>query len=464
MTEHDHSNVFGKPAMQCWGDARARLALVGLCCLVPVMGSAQEPPAIVRPQVAPDEIDFEGLTSLSLGSGARALGMGGAFLARADDATAVSWNPAGLSYLGRPEFSVVGTRNSFQRGSAGAVPNDRLAGHGPDFVAVTYPLSRGAVQLSYQRVFSFAGTRDIERASDVFQTKGSGGFDVLGVGTGWRAGRKLRVGGALNFWVNGYSQRKVRTSTLPPPRGRGTSEQDIDYDLDSGVNFNVGLLWSPVESLNFGVVGRTPLTAILTLRRFRRDFGPSNSEGEFTQNTGDRSDILIDLPGSVGVGTSWRVTSALTVSADYTRTLWSKGRVRNFYQIEPTTEDGPAPEPNVFAELPYPTLDDVDQTDTQQIRTGVEYVLLKGSIKVPLRIGFFVDRQYFRAAAVGGGNDGSPPWFRGYTAGTGLAVGPVLLDAAFVLERGAFMSSGESSEVSTRFLRVLLSLTYRHGS
>ena len=37
-------------------------------------------------------------------------------LARADDATAVSWNPAGLSYLGRPEFSIVGTRNSFERG------------------------------------------------------------------------------------------------------------------------------------------------------------------------------------------------------------------------------------------------------------------------------------------------------------------------------------------------------------
>jgi long-subunit fatty acid transport protein len=427
------------------------------------MASAQDPSPIIRPQVAPDEIDFEGLTSLSLGSGARALGMGGAFLARADDATAVSWNPAGLSYLGRPEFSVVGTRSSFQRAPPGSAATDRLAGHGPDFFAITYPSSQGAVQVNYQRVFSFAGTRDIERASDVFQTKGFGGFDVLGLGSGWRMGRQLRVGAAFNLWVNGYSQRKVRTSTLPPPRGRGTSEQDIDYDLDSGVNFNVGVLWSPVESLNLGIVGRTPFTAILNLRRFRRDFGPSNSEGEFTQNTGERSDILIDLPGSVGVGASWRATSALTVSADYTRTFWSKGRVRNFYQIEPTPEDGPAPEPNVFVELPYPTLDDVDQTDTQQIRVGAEYVLLMGPLKVPLRAGYFVDRQYFRAAADDGGTAGSPPWFHGYTAGTGIAVGPVLIDVAFVLERADFVPSGELATVSTRFSRVYLSLTYRPG-
>src|SRR5437763_1120257 len=43
-----------------------------------------------------------------VGSGARAQGMGGAFIAVADDATAASWNPGGLIQLERPEFSVVG--------------------------------------------------------------------------------------------------------------------------------------------------------------------------------------------------------------------------------------------------------------------------------------------------------------------------------------------------------------------
>jgi len=44
-----------------------------------------------------------------VGSGARALGMGGAFIAIADDATAASWNPGGLIQLETPEISIVGT-------------------------------------------------------------------------------------------------------------------------------------------------------------------------------------------------------------------------------------------------------------------------------------------------------------------------------------------------------------------
>jgi hypothetical protein len=42
------------------------------------------------------------------GVGARAAGMGGAFIGVSDDATAISWNPAGLTQLDEPEASVVG--------------------------------------------------------------------------------------------------------------------------------------------------------------------------------------------------------------------------------------------------------------------------------------------------------------------------------------------------------------------
>lgn len=44
---------------------------------------------------------------LEFGVGARALGMGGAFFAIADDATAAYWNPAGLAYLQRKEFTTM---------------------------------------------------------------------------------------------------------------------------------------------------------------------------------------------------------------------------------------------------------------------------------------------------------------------------------------------------------------------
>lgn len=432
-----------------WADAFPRLgrgsALLLAAWLLAPAASAQIADA------PPDEIDFEGFTSLSLGSGARAFGMGGAFLARADDATAASWNPAGLSYLRRPEISLVGARTSFARGAFGQPADDSLRGYTPDFVAVTYPLQSGSIQLSYQRVFSFRGTREIARPDRRFLTEGRGGFDVLAFGSGWRVARTLRVGGTVNGWFNGYSQRRLRQTS-----GVET-EQDIDYDLNSGINFNLGAMWTPVESLNVGVVGKTPFTAILNLRRFRRD--TRTSTGESTENRAERSDVLLDLPGAVGVGLSWRPTSPVTVSADYTRTFWSQGRIRNFFLLNQTPGGGEPPAPLDYRELPYPTIEDPDQTDTEQIRLGLEAVAIAGQVRIPLRAGLFWDRQYFRADSV----TGAPPRFEGFTVGTGVSIGPVLLDVAYVRERGRFVAVEEQSLVSTRFSRVFASIIYRHG-
>src|SRR5438552_4125808 len=44
---------------------------------------------------------------LNYGAGARALGMGGAFYAVADDATAAYWNPAGLPQVQRKELTMM---------------------------------------------------------------------------------------------------------------------------------------------------------------------------------------------------------------------------------------------------------------------------------------------------------------------------------------------------------------------
>ena len=60
--------------------------------------------AAVLAQPAPDKV-ISTSSPNPVGSGARAIGMGGAFIAVADDATAASWNPAGLTQLKKPEIS-----------------------------------------------------------------------------------------------------------------------------------------------------------------------------------------------------------------------------------------------------------------------------------------------------------------------------------------------------------------------
>src|SRR5690349_5208750 len=87
--------------------ARLRLALFAVAALCPAI------PAVAQTPNFEDEFAYPNVRfSLATGSGARALGMGGAFIARPDDATAATWNPAGLSYLRTPEISAAGVKSS----------------------------------------------------------------------------------------------------------------------------------------------------------------------------------------------------------------------------------------------------------------------------------------------------------------------------------------------------------------
>ena len=143
---------------------------------------------------------------------------------------------------------------------------------------------------------------------------------------------------------------------------------------------------------------------------------------------------------------------------DYTRTFWSKARIRSFFTLAPTPFGDAAPSPeesgDFYQSLPYPTLD-APANDTEQIRVGVEYVLIHGRIRWPVRGGYFSDRQTYRDA---GGNS---PRFDGATLGLGMGVGPLLLDVAFVYESGRYLDA-TLFEQSLTARRVLVSLIYRH--
>jgi len=398
-----------------------------------------------------------------VGSGARALGMAGAFLARADDATAASWNPAGLSYLRFPELSLVGKGDWFDVTTRAPGPDrqddgtDLRRGHTVDFVALTHPLDlgavAGAVQFSFQRVISFNDGRDIVRNRTPIRIDQQGGFDVLAFGTGLRVSRKWRVGLTLNRWSNGFFQTFERGRPQ-----RALLRTDFEF---SGWNANLGLLYSPVENLNLGLVAKTPFTAnvrqVLERANVADPDGPPQNRFDSAIATYPR--IEIDFPGAVGFGASWRPSSPWTLSADYTRTFWSEGRIRNYFTL-PFSGSPLENAPNhYYPELPYPILNQPDQTDAEQIRVGVELVAhAGGDLAFPIRAGYFNDRQYFIA------EDGTPPRFEGFTAGLGVIIGPLLLDAAYVYERGSYLDVDMSgSRIRVKAQQLVFSVIYRHA-
>jgi hypothetical protein len=103
---------------------------------------------------------------LPTGSGARALGFAGAFTAVADDATAASWNPGGLTQLERPEASVV-YRYSREReehrsnDDSFLVGDDAFSSHNLNYFSVaipfySMPLKRNVVfSINYQEAYDF---------------------------------------------------------------------------------------------------------------------------------------------------------------------------------------------------------------------------------------------------------------------------------------------------------------------
>jgi len=110
--------------------------------------------------------------------------------------------------------------------------------------------------------------------------------------------------------------------------------------------------------------------------------------------------------------------------------------------------------PEVFASLPFPNVRDDEQSDTRELRLGVEYVLILGRVKLPLRAGYIREQQYTL-------EQGLAPQYDGVTAGAGLVLGPVLFDAAYVHQWGKFTS--EEGVNTVKLHRALVSLIYRHG-
>jgi long-chain fatty acid transport protein len=456
---------------RAWGMAAASLVLV-LGPAGVAQAQAPSPTPSPPPRLFQDELDLQANANVVQGSGARAFGMGGAFLARADDATAASWNPAGLSYLRAPEVSFVWVHADLgdqRHDSTGQiVESDHGAGQAPDFLAFTYPFEigsvSGAAQLSFQRVLSFDSDRTIAETAlpdpsqpnlppRVRLVSSSGGFDVLALGSGWQLSRGLRLGVTVNRWFDGYD----RTVQVPAPREIPT-RQNSKFNI-SGWNFHFGVIWSPWQSLNLGAVFKTAFKADATLARSRIDFFVAD-DGSQTQTTNAyaRNDLSLNFPEAAGVGASWRPRSNLTLSVDYTRTRWSRGRIYNFFTLPRTEVDQEPPVPrfpkDFFPVLPYPTLDDPEQQDSSQLRAGFEYVVIWKRLKWPVRAGYFGDDQYFRAV-------GGAPRFTGLTVGTGLIVGPALLDVAYIRETGKYTSiDGLRHDVVSN--RVYASVIYRH--
>jgi hypothetical protein len=299
---------------------------------------------------------------------------------------------------------------------------------------------------------------------------------VVAVGTGLRLSRHLRAGFTVNRWFNGYGQSLERNYYDFAPAGNRQRRQFELGFRPSGWSFNVGVIVSPFERHNLAAVYKSPFTAKVSLDRSRRDyFGDPDAPDEITTNAWSSDSVEVGFPASFGFGLSWRPRETLTLSADYTRSGWADARIEDFFEVRvtpPSDIDGnPAqpPAPIFYDERLYPTLGPVPdpddpsdpvrllgQQDSEQMRAGIEWVLIKGALKIPLRAGYFNDRQ------IKGTPAGDAVRYNGLTAGTGVILGALQLDMAWVYEFGEYFVAAE--DVSVPPLRYALTTNRVYAS
>ena len=393
-----------------------------------------------------------------VGAGARGLGMGGAFIAVADDGTAASFNPAGLAQLRRSEIALVGFTSALESelrlGPTLSADNQRHSA--PDFFGVAVPFDAGGrnltVQLSYQRAVDlFGGGRaafgELVQLEDLgfplsgqgivnadVQPSQSGAFHTGSLSAGFQATSRLSLGASANVWVADWTaDGDVGFAVTTVPRaGRPAvellrSERRFRQEQSMrGVNFSAGLqLKYPRFSL--GAVVRAPFSGDYDLDETGREV--LSIAGQPTTERPIRYEARTRLrwPLSAGAGVAVRPFNGLTLAFDYTQSQWSRTSIEDVPAgalLTPAADSGAAAfTSRNFFDLRAAPL--TGTANTHQMRAGGEYLVVLPRVIVPLRGGWFEDRS----PVVDLGDEGRR--IRGWTAGTGLNFNRLVLDVAY---------------------------------
>lgn len=460
-----------------------------------------------------------------LGAGARGLGMGGAFIAVADDGTAASFNPAGLTQLRRSEIAVVGFRDrlssnlTFVRQDTGAGSSSSSSTHGaPDFAGVAVPFEvngkRLTVQLSYQRRVDLFGrgavvTQDNFPLSELGLTPRDlglpasfrfgtliadikpeqvGAFHTLAASGGYQITSRLSLGVALDYWIGEWTARGEGRFRLlavnatgggeRPPQVLELSGSDGTFDFEQslrGLNVTTGLLLR-YPRLSLGGVLRLPFAGDYSLAETGRSEERELGQPTIIEERDVSMRSRLRWPRSAGVGIALRPWRGVTLAADYSRSQWSRASIEDVPDgallTNAATPDATGVAQTRFQDLNFFDLQPSSQTttlDTSQWRAGAEYLLSLPRVVVPLRGGLFRDRSPVRQI---GSQQGRR--IRGFTLGTGLNFSRFVLDVAFERRRsealvGLVFRGGEAQaqnvapRESVREDRIVASLIYRFG-
>lgn len=372
-----------------------------------------------------------GTASMSFGAGfkiseqgAKAMGMANAFVAQADDPSALAFNPAGIAFqkgtqmqVGTTTILVPQTKFTGTTRLSGATVVDEKA-NADIFIAPTVyattsledmPLSFGLGINSFhplaKRWDTSSAFRDSIQSISIkpvnFQPTVAYRFDDL----------KLAVAGGVDVTYAQVSLQKmayVQIPNLPLVYGplANTYQELGTVGADAtatGYGYNLGLLWKPVNNLSVGAAYRSKIKLGLEGdANFLRTGANAAALGFTSQTVRTTGSTDITLPDALSLGVAWKPIDKLTVELDAERTGWSC-----YNQLE--LKFGPGM--TAFNGKPDPK----NWENVWAYRLGAQYAVTP---KMDLRAGYAYDNSPAPDATVG---PELPDADRhNFTAGTGL--------------------------------------------
>jgi long-chain fatty acid transport protein len=314
--------------------------------------------------------------------GARSLGMGGAFIALADDATAAIVNPAGLMQLSSTQFSFELRSTQFDTpfvsgGTYAINPLDRSGlrfgtssedRFGIGFAAYTRFGERFSWSVYYHELGSFENSLSNAGVNltgsqfspfiDPYTASLNYKVDGFGGAVSTKIGDKFLLGFSLTSYRFEFDNTRTQfdsSQATRPVRNR-VAEREID---SSDVGAGIGFLFKPTEQLSFGLsYSRAPsfkYESVLTT----------------ATNAVNRVEASFDVPHRLSAGAAYRFSDALTLSFEASRVQYS--RLAN----DP-----------VSAFLVPP---DLRAENGTELRLGVEYVMLEMKRPLSVRAGVWRD-------------------------------------------------------------------------
>ncbi len=438
---------------------RFLLGLIVLCGVLPTVSMAQDSPLDVGISLPPS-LNFA-TSPNPVGSGARAAGKAFAFIAVADDATAASWNPAGLVQLQQPEVSVVGSyfiriedQDITDSSSVLSIDGQSIDSFNLNYLSVVYPFEifkrNVVVSLNVQRLFDLNGKTDVTSGfTDIDGTQQvrsdqDGGIWTISPAVAVQITPKFSVGVAFNIWPdilgNGWEQDvEVESAGFVASGGAAvpfvsTGRIKEEYDFQ-GFNVTVGFLWTINRMFTVGGVFRSPFEAELTRKHASSldvTLDPNGASNTVSTALNFTETLDMDMPLSYGLGVAARLSDNLTLSLDVSRVHWSDFKLEDSTRDDVLLVENGAPSGKGRAVL------DGEADDTTSVRLGAEYLWIKRNLLIPFRAGFFYDPEP---------GDGGIDHFYGFTLGSGITVKQFVFDLAYQFRTGTVESQAVDTMV-----------------